>query len=121
MARTGKRMHRSARRHHKRGGMVALSPADVSSVSAGPKDPVVVGADDQVALPDWKKTALKEMGYAVGDDNQTGGRRHRHKTSKRHGKKRGGRKSAKRHSKRHSRRHSKRHSKRGGSACGCGM
>lgn len=123
MAKSARRMRhrRSARRHH-RGGMADLSPAPLDGMAVGapagdamamggPEEMVVLGPNDHMALPDWKKTALAEMGFGAGDSNQLGGRRHRR--SRKHRKSR-------RHSKKGGRRHrrSRRHSKKGG--CGCG-
>ena len=123
MAKSARRMRHSARRH-RRGGMSALAPAPIDGMAAapagdamamgGPEELVVLGPDDQMALPDWNKAALAEMGFSQGADNQLGGRRRRHSKARR-SHRRSHRKGGKRHSKA---RRSHRRSKRGG--CGCG-
>ena len=127
MAKSSRRMRHRSRRHH-RGGMAALAPASIDGMAAapagdamamvGPQEAVVLGPNDQMALPNWKKDSLAELGFGAGDSNQMGGRRR----SRRHSRK-GGKRHSRRHSrkggKRHSRRHSRRHMKKRG-GCGCG-
>lgn len=129
MAKSARRMrhHRSARRHHYRGGMSELSPAMVDAPAGdamafeGPHEKVNLGPNDQMAMPDWKKTSIEELGYGAGDAKQMGGRRrrsHKRRGGMKHSR-RGGRKTARKHHKKGSRRYSRRHMKKGGS-CGCG-
>lgn len=107
MARSMKMHHKrrsykkhSAKRHHKkRGGMSALSPAELSAVAApGPQlEDVMLGMDDQMSV-DWKKAEVGQGGYAEGDMKMSGGKKHHKRRS-------------------HKKRSAKKHHKRGGSSC----
>lgn len=112
MAKSARRMRHSARRH-RRGGMHVLAPAPLDGMAmGGPEEHVVLGPNDQMALPNWNQTALAEMGYSQGADNQLGGRRRRSHRRRSH--------KARRHSRKSGRSHkARRHAKKGGS-CGCG-
>ena len=125
MAKSARRMRRSARRMH-RGGGAHLAPAPVDGMAAGPAgdamtaqgpaaEAALVG-DNQMPAADWKKKSMEELGFGAGDAGQAGGKKHSRKHHKRGGKKhsrkthkRGGKKHSRKHHKRGGKKHSRKH------------
>ena len=88
--------------------MAVAAPAGDAMTMAGPTRDVVIGADNQQALPDWKARSMAELGFGAGDAAQMGGRRRRsrkHRSARRHSRRMGGRSRRHMRTRRHSRRH----------------
>ena len=85
MAKSARRMRRSARRMH-RGGDAHLAPAPVDDMAAGPAGDamtaqgpaaeVALVGDNQMPAADWKKKSMEELGFGAGDAGQAGGKKH---------------------------------------------